>query len=83
MIYTFGPQDGTQVRDPNKYLGGVIGGIHKLAQSGLTDEESARMIQQSKTGQRLSNKACTIYGQDGMCKHGVQCKFVHINGVWE
>ena len=83
VIYTFGPKEGTDVRDPNKYLGGVIGGIRKLAQSGLTEEESGRMIQLSKTGQRLSYKACTMYGQHGMCKYGMQCRYVHIRGIWE
>ena len=83
IVYTYGPKDGKEIYSPDKYFGGVIGGIRRLAQSGLTEDESMRMIELSKTGTRLSYHACRHFGQNGTCKFGWTCRHPHIFGIWE
>ena len=82
-MYTYGPNEGKEVRDPDRYLSGVIGGLRKLAQSGLTEEESTRMVELAMQGTRLSYKPCTGYGRKGRCTYGGQCENVHVTGITE
>ena len=81
VVYTYGPKEGAEVKNPNKYFSAVIGGIRKLVQSGLKEEESMRMIELAKTGKRLSYAPCTGYGRKGRCQYGDQCKNVHVEGI--
>ena len=80
VIYTYAPRDDKKTRDINKYLGAVLGCFHRMAQSGLEPEESARRIELSKAGQRMQYHTCYSFGQYGSCKYGKHCKQVHIAG---
>ena len=81
VIATYGHRDGQEVKDPNKYFGGVIGGVRRLVQSGLTEDESRRMVDLAERGVRLSYKPCTVYGDRGSCMYGAECKNVHVTGI--
>ena len=83
VIYTYGPKNGKEIHCVDKYFGGVIGGVRKLAQSGMTEDESMRMITLSKNGMRLSYHACLRWGKYGVCKYGWQCKHPHVHNIWE
>ena len=83
VIHTYAPRDDKEIRDINKYLGAVIGCFHRMAQSGLEPEESARRIALSKAGQRMKYHTCYSFGQYGSCKYDKHCKQVHIADVCE
>ena len=79
VIFTYAVRG--EVRDPNKYFSGVIGGVRRLSQSGLDERESARMVELARNGKRLSYQPCVTYGSRGNCAYGAECRNVHITGV--
>ena len=81
VVYTYAPREGGTVRDPNRFFSGVIGGVRRLVQSGMTEEESARLIHMAKGGVRVSYMPCVAYGRRGTCVYGDKCKNVHVRGI--
>ena len=81
VIWTYGPREGQMIQNTNKYFSGVVGGVRKLIQSGLTEDESNRMIALAQEGVRLSYMPCVTFGSRGACVYGDRCKNVHIRRI--
>ena len=79
----YAPSTGREsIDDPNKRLSGVIGGIRKLHDSGLTKQEADRIGELAMHG-KVSYQPCRDYGRHGTCKFGDKCRFFHMIGVHE
>ena len=77
----FAPSSGREsMDDANKRLSGVVGGMRKLHDSGLTEIEAGRV---GEIAQRVkvSYQPCRDYGRDGSCQFGDRCRFFHVPGV--
>ena len=80
VVHTYRPKEGKEVQHQDKYFSAVIGGVRKLVQSGLTEDESTRMIELAKKGKRLKYTACTGFGRQGKCIYGDHCRNVRVKG---
>ena len=72
-----------EARDPQKYFGGVIGGVRRMYHSGLTEREGERVLAVTGRGVRMSYRPCRAYGLSGTCQWGDDCRYFHVAGVSE
>ena len=79
----YAPSAGRETIDePNKRLSGVIGGVRKLHDSGLTEMEAGR-IGEMAGRLKVSYQPCRDFGSGGFCQFGDRCRFFHVVGVSE